>query len=143
MSFSPLSNEKAVFEQLKKEPPATEQAIIAMLNGVATNLPQDYLDFLRTTNGATGIGPDIWVNIAPAEEVVETTLGYGAFKYAPGLILVGTDGLGNVLGIDVRSGDTKSMRYVRLDPVWLELDTGSVQNNCDSFFALLREIANE
>ncbi len=124
-----------LLRQIKRNPGADEADLVALQSGVGT-LPRDYLDFLRGGNGGVGHGPDLWVILEPARRVVEATSGYGAPE---GLVIIGSDGLGNVLGIDVRGRTRDSMKYVRLDPVVMELD--EVEFSGASLLELLGHVA--
>ncbi len=46
----------ALSEQFDTKPGASEEAIKAMLARLGIEPPGDYLDFLRLTNGAIGLG---------------------------------------------------------------------------------------
>src|SRR5438874_5179421 len=129
----------AILNQLDLHRGATGDVIDAMLRDNGTLLPDDYLDFLRQSNGAIGHGPDLFVILEPAEKIRETTLGYASD--CPWLIVVGGDGCGNIIGIDARSRDPKEMDYVVLDPVWLDLDSESCQYRSKKFIGVLEYLA--
>lgn len=114
--------EPDLLRQLELKEGATEEALAALQESLGTRLPADYLDLLRYSNGAVGIGPNLFVILAPAEEVAENTSGYGAPKYAPGLIIFGSDGCGNLLGIDTRNPEPAAMEYVLFDAICLDWD---------------------
>ena len=101
---------------------ATQEAITALQKTLGTALPPDYLDFLRHSDGGIGHGPDLFVILDRAGEVAATTAGYGANEFVPGLIIFGSDGCGNVLGIDTRSHDPTAMDYMMFDACCLEWD---------------------
>jgi hypothetical protein len=130
-----------VSAQLELHPGASEQAIKEMIEGVGMRLPQDYIDFLRRSNGAEGHGPDLFVILQPAEKVPEMTAGYGATEFCPGLVVIGGDGLGNIIGVDGRSHDPQQMEYVLLDPVWLDLDSASCQHRSRTLQDMLEHLA--
>lgn len=131
-----------LYSQLETRSGAGESAITEMLRELATPLPADYLDFLRRSNGAIGKGPDIFLNLEPAEAIPETTTGYEAPQYCPGLVIIGGDGCGNIIGIDTRSGDPATMEYVVLDPIWLDIDSESCQYRSTSLCDVLKYLAD-
>jgi hypothetical protein len=117
----------ALLDQIEREPGASDDAIKAMIARIGVEPPGDYLDLIRLTNGGTGLGPDIFVNLFAAELVGMPGFDYDAPAYAPGLIVIGGDGLGSIVGIDTRNADRSMHEYVVLDPCWMELDSESVQ----------------
>jgi hypothetical protein len=57
----------------KREPPANETAIQKLIQESGIDFPEEYLEFLRYSNGGDGelgIEP-YWFDIFPAEEVLE------------------------------------------------------------------------
>ena len=109
----------SVVEELTLSKGASDEAIHILTSFVAneygTSLPTDYIEFLRISNGAVGHGPDLFVILDPAESVPSTTEGYSAQEFAPGLLVFGSDGCGNLLGIDMRGGLSRDGRYVWVD----------------------------
>ena len=95
---------------------ASEEEITALEAILDTALPNDYLDFLRGNNGIVEAGPASFAILDPAKEVFATTCGYNpSDEFAPGLVVIGSDGCGNLLGIDTRSRDPADMDYVLFD----------------------------
>ena len=129
-----------LLDQIERKPRASEDAIKAMVARIGVEPPGEYLDFLRLTNGGTGLGPDIFVNLFTAEEVGTPELDYGAPEYAPGMIVIGGDGCGNILGIDTRNTDPSFHEYVVLDPVWMDLNSESVKYRGKTFWDMLRHL---
>ena len=131
-----------LYDQLVMKSGATEQAINGMLELLGTPLPEDYLDFLRKSNGCIGKGPDLFVILDPAEKVYAFTVGYGTNKSINGLVVIGGDGCGNIIGIDARSRDPKTMAFVVVDSVWLDLDSESCQYRSLTFDGILKCLAS-
>ena len=121
--------------QLSLRPGASEQSILDMSRCCSFRLPPDYLNFLRFSNGAIGIGPNLFVVIWSTEEAVESNRDYNTDDLAPGLFLIGSDGCGNLLGIDTRSGEPDEMSYVWFDS--MDMDWDAITTRCSSFGALL------
>lgn len=130
-----------LLDQVERKPGASEEAIRATVARIGVELPRDYLDFLRLSNGGTGLGPDIFVILFAAEEVGTPGLDYGAPEYAPGLIVIGGDGCGNILGIDTRKSDRLLHEYVVLDPAQMDLDSESVQYRGKTFLDMLQHVS--
>jgi hypothetical protein len=102
--------------QIKFREGATTEEITTLQKNLNTVLPADYLDFLRYSNGGIGHGPELFVILDHVNEVATTTEGYAAPEFAPGLAIFGSDGCGNLLGIDTRNGNPETMEYVFVDP---------------------------
>lgn len=63
-------------------------------------MPPEFLDFLRASNGGEGFLGDIYLVLWPAEDLVEMNGLYEVAKQAPGLFLFGSDGGGEALAFD-------------------------------------------
>ena len=132
------------FDTKPGAPGATMQKLSDYVqSSTGTGLPGDYLDFLRFSDGGIGHGPDLYLIMDSAEQVPASTEGYAA-EFAPGLIIIGSDGGGNVLGIDTRSKRPESMPYIMVDPIVLSWDERSspIQVRGVTLCDLLRNVAN-
>lgn len=128
-------------DQLMLNAGATEEAIDGMLKSLGVPLPEDYLDFLRHSNGCIGVGPDLFVILDRAEKVHAYTIGYGVTKSYNGLVIIGGDGCGNIIGIDARTRDPKKMAFVVVDAVWLDLESQSCQYRATTLNGILKNVA--
>jgi hypothetical protein len=131
----------SLLDQIERRPPASDEELKSMVARIGVEPPGDYLEFLRQSNGGTGSGPDIFVILYSAKEVGTPELDYGAPEDAPGLIVIGGDGCGNILGIDTRKPDRRLHEYVVLDPVWMDLDSESVQYRGKAFSDMLQHVS--
>ena len=105
---------------LKKNPGADENALREMISSLAGDLPTDYLEFLRSTNGAEGpVGEKSYVSVWPAEEVKVLNDEYAVSEFAPGLLLFGSDGGDTAYAFNTRS---KEERVVEVPFVGMSLD---------------------
>ena len=89
-----------------REAPADESAIQALVEQSGLDLPEDYLAFLRFSNGGQGhidVEPG-WFQIWPAEEVLEANRDYEVDEELPGFFGFGSNGGGEMLAFDMRSG---------------------------------------
>ena len=115
-----------LLEQLEKRGAVSESSLAVLLQWAEINyrtvLPADYIEFLRYSDGTVGHGPDIYVILDAAEEVPATTEGYGTAEFAPGLVVIGSDGFGNLIGIDVRQEAPDASRYLLTDSLALSWD---------------------
>ena len=71
---------------------------IESVNGI--ELPKQYLDFMREHNGGEGDIGEAWLVLFPLEELEEINYDYEIDKYLPGHIIIGSDGSGELYGVD-------------------------------------------
>src|SRR3569833_2218596 len=84
--------------------------------GVPCKLPEEYEALLRSSNGLVGRGPRLFMILDPADDVVSNTEASPVTEFTPGILIIGSDGCGQWLGIDIRS-ESSSPRYLWLDPI--------------------------
>lgn len=58
---------------------------------------------LKTNGGEGTIGEDSYLRLWKIEEIIESNKGYSVEEFAPGLIIIGSDGGGTAYGFDFRS----------------------------------------
>ena len=68
------------------------------VNGI--ELPKQYLDFMREHNGGEGDIGEAWLVLFLLEELEEINYDYEIDKYLPGHIIIGSDGSGELYGVD-------------------------------------------
>lgn len=71
---------------------------IESVNGI--ELSKQYLEFMREHNGGEGDIGEAWLVLFPLEELEEINYDYEIEKYLPGHIIIGSDGSGELYGID-------------------------------------------
>lgn len=102
-----------------REPPASKEAIAQLESGAGVELPEDYLAFLRDSNGGEGelgVQP-CWFQIWRAEEVITCGRDYQVGEFAPGFFAFGGNGGGELLAFDTR--DNSPWRVVALPCIGL------------------------
>lgn len=93
----------AALEHFNITAPASEGAIqkFEQLSGFV--LPEDYVTFLKKSNGGEGfVGDNAYLILWPVEQLLELNDAYQVPKYAPGLLLFGSDGGGEGFAFDTR-----------------------------------------
>ena len=70
---------------------------------IRTRVPEDYMCFLRETNGGEGFVGDNYIILWTIEDLLVLNRSYMVDEYAPGLFLFGTDGGGEGFAFDTRS----------------------------------------
>ncbi|WZO98912.1 SMI1/KNR4 family protein [Isosphaeraceae bacterium EP7] len=86
------------------EPPADPAEIAALRTDSGIELPEDYLDLLRLSNGGGGpldVEPG-WFQIWPAGDVLPLNRNHEVQQSIPGLIGFGSNGGGELLAFDTR-----------------------------------------
>jgi SMI1 / KNR4 family (SUKH-1) len=91
-------------ERLNRCSGATDAAIAESERQLCATLPAEYAQFLKLTNGGEGfIGKSAYLLLWSIEELASTNWSYEVQKYAPGLLLFGSDGGGEAYGFDIRN----------------------------------------
>lgn len=117
------------------DPPADPGVVEALSSSLKVAIPLDYLDFLRQHNGGEGFIGDNYIIFWKAEELADLNREYEVDKYAPGLVLFGSDGGGDGYGFDTRSA---AMPIVCVPFIGMELRYATpVAKNFPDFFAQL------
>jgi hypothetical protein len=130
-----------LLENTDKTEGAPQGAIDKLLESLGSRLPDEYLDFLRFSNGAAGpVGKNGFVSLYAAEEIPRLNEDYGVSKFAPGLVLIGSNGGGEAFAIDTRNGSPDRMEYVEVPFIPLDLD--EIWFRTLSFHELLQYIAD-
>lgn len=82
---------------------ASEDFVRVLAETLPTSIPEDYFDFLMCNNGGEGFVGDEYLIMFNAEEIVRFNQGYEVEKYAPGLLLFGSNGGGEGYAFDTTS----------------------------------------
>jgi cell wall assembly regulator SMI1 len=99
--------------------PATDTALASAEREIGAKLPGQYLDFLKTRNGEEGfVGPNSYVMLWGAEELASLNEVYEVQKYAPGLLLFGSDGGGEAYGFDTRTPEWQIVQIPFVGMTW-------------------------
>lgn len=97
------------------------------------NFPNDYVAFLRTSNGGEGMIGDTYLIFWQAAELHEMNASYQVTDYAPGLLLIGSDGGGEAIAFDTR---TEPWPVVKVP--FVGMDLASVEIAAPSFTLYLK-----
>ncbi|WP_236293580.1 SMI1/KNR4 family protein [Paenibacillus allorhizoplanae] len=83
--------------------------------------PPDYVEFMLEANGGEGtVGERNYLRLWKIEELIQDNEEYAVHDFAPGLILIGSDGGGTAYGYDFRNEIPK---LVEVDFIGLDLDS--------------------
>jgi hypothetical protein len=104
----------------KQELPAKTNEITKLIKQVKNNLPKEYIELLKFSNGGEGelqIEPG-WFQLWKANEVINKNKVYEIDKYLPGYFGFGSSGGGELLAIKTTSsGKQKSVVMVPFIPM--------------------------
>jgi hypothetical protein len=98
-----LEQFKELITTLDMNPGAAEFSLDNLMAEFGAKFPDQYLDFMRSSNGAEGpIGEKSYVAIWPIEEIKVLNKEYAVDEFAPGLILFAGDGGDTAYAFDTR-----------------------------------------
>jgi hypothetical protein len=88
---------------LDRRPGAAKTVIAEGAAQLGVPLPADYVEFLKLANGGEGfISEHAYVMLWGIEELAAMNRSYEVQKYAPGLLIFGSNGGGEAYGFDTR-----------------------------------------
>jgi len=106
---------------LDRNPGGDHAAISAAAAALKVALPSDYVEFLAYSNGAEGpIGSGAYIRLWSAQDLADDNERYNVRKYAPGLVLFGSDAADTAYGFDFR---TQPPEVVTLPFIGMSFDT--------------------
>lgn len=115
---------------------ATASEIAGLIAASANSLPDDYLSYLKFSNGGEGplsIDP-LWLVLDNAAFVAHSLREGTSAEFFPGLVVIGSNGAGEAIAFDFRQG--VATRIVYFDMTNIDL-TESIQHLAASFTDLM------
>ena len=91
-------------------PPASAETLRAVEQGIGKIFPDDYKAFLLQHNGGDGFIGTSYFILWRAEELSRFNDGYEVSKYAPGLMLFGSNGGGDGFAFDTKTSPYRVMQ---------------------------------
>jgi hypothetical protein len=98
-----MENQNRLFDKFNSRPGATDGQISSAENGLGIRLPHEYAEFLKNRNGGEGLIGEAYVTLWAVSELAPLNLSYESNRWAPGLLIFGSDGGGEALGFDTRA----------------------------------------
>jgi hypothetical protein len=98
----PVSREK-LFAEFEAKPPANPASVARCQSRLKFQLPADYVEFLKQTNGGEGFVGKNYLRAWPVEDLIQFNKEYHVDESAPGLFLFGSSGGGEAFAFDIRS----------------------------------------
>lgn len=106
-------------KNLDRRSPAADAALAKAEREIGAKLPQQYVKFLKTRDGGEGfVGANSYVMLWRAEELASLNQAYEVQKYAPGLLIFGSDGGGEAYGFDTRTPEWKIVQVPFVGMTW-------------------------
>ncbi len=116
-------------------PGATDDVLRDALASLGHSLPATYIRFLQKHDGGEGFVGDNYLIIWKAEELSVFNREYEVDKYAPGLLMFGSNGGGEGYAFDRRS---QEMNIVRVPFIGLSVESAiPMAESIDDLFAVL------
>ncbi len=130
--FSKLTGRMRLF------PGASEEELKNLSCLLPYPLPDDFLSFLKFSNGAFGMIGKYYLEICKAEDILKINKEYLVQYYIPELIIFGTDGGGEGYGFDYREKKT-----IVVDVPFIGMEWNLARKKGDSFFDFMQKINND
>lgn len=99
--------------------------------------PKEYVNFLLHSNGGEGPIGDNYLQLWKVEELIENSEGYSVEEFAPGLLIIGSNGGDTAYCIDTRS---KEMPFVSMPFIGMDLEQVEL---CESTFTKFLDFLNK
>lgn len=126
------------FERFNFNTPISENEIKKVEKDLKVKFPQDYIDFMLKTNGGEGtIGKESYLRLWKIEELSKSNEDYGICEFAPGLLIIGSDGGGTAFGYDLRDEIPK---LVEVGFIGLDVENPNYSTN--NFFEFIEYLYN-
>jgi hypothetical protein len=91
------------FKDCDKNLPVSEDILL----NLPENLPESYIEFLSFSDGIEGgVSNGSYLQLWKAEELKKLNELYKVEEFIPGMLLIGTDGGDNAIGIDLRENSS-------------------------------------
>jgi hypothetical protein len=133
-----IESRNYLLEKFDFNTPIQKKEILEIEEKLRISFPQDYVDFMLKTNGGEGtVGEDSYLRLWKIEEIIESNEGYSVEEFAPGLIIIGSDGGGTAYGFDFRS---EKPILVAVDFIGLYIDSPFFRT--DNFFEFIKYLYN-
>ena|GEM_PF-207073 len=126
-----------LFAEFDGNPPARASCIKQVEREAGIRLPEDYVRFLRRTDGGEGFVGEAYLRLWSVDELMDGNMDLEVEESAPGLFLFGSNGGGEACAFDMR---TESMPVVAVPFIGMELEAiWPIASTFDAFLQTLFE----
>lgn len=94
---------KSLLSQFELNEPVSDIDIKKVEEQLTGKFPQEYYDFLLISNGGEGSIGQSYLVLWRVEDIIELNEAYAVEEFAPGLLIIGSDGGDTAYCIDTRS----------------------------------------
>ena len=91
------------FERFNFQPGASDESIHAAETELRLKLPEEYVLFLKNGNGGEGLIGKSYAILWNVSELASLNESYQSHKWAPGILIFGSDGGDEAFGFDTRN----------------------------------------
>ncbi|MCH4825900.1 SMI1/KNR4 family protein [Planococcus halocryophilus] len=117
--------------------PADPNVIRNVENQLGFLFPDEYVKFLLHANGGEGPIGDNYLQLWKVEELIEDNERYSVEEFAPGILIIGSDGGDTAYCMDTRS---KEMPFVSMPFIGMDLEEVEL---CGSTFTKFLDFLNK
>ncbi|ANU23397.1 SMI1/KNR4 family protein [Planococcus donghaensis] len=125
------TNFQKYLKSLDLNDPADPNVIRNVEDQLGFQFPIEYVNFLLHSNGGEGPIGENYLKLWRVDDLIEDNEGYSVEEFAPGLLIIGSDGGDTAYCIDTRS---KEMPFVSMPFIGMDLDEvepcGPTFNEC-------------
>src|ERR671937_1291190 len=121
---------------LAREVGASDDLVRAAVRSAPVEVPNDYLDLMRVSNGVEGTVGRAYLQLWPLETLASRNALYEVEEFAPGLLVIGSDGGGTAYGL-MQNED--AVVFVEVPFIGLARDTARIRGA--SFAEFVEELA--
>jgi hypothetical protein len=108
------------FEKFDSGPGATDEQIASAEAELGTKLQAGYVEFLKSRNGGEGVIGESYAALWEVSELASKNSSYESQKWAPGILLFGSDGGGEAFGFDTRDSNWPIVQIPFIGMYWEE-----------------------
>lgn len=109
-----------ILSSVKTYAPASQDAISAVEKHFNILLPPTYRELILCSNGLEGFIGNNYLVLWPIEEIIGLNVAYKVSEFAPGILLIGSNGGDLGYAIDCRGS---GMSFVEVPLIGMSLDT--------------------
>lgn len=120
-----LDPKKYLFKAFEFNSPISKEEIEKVEEELKVKFPPDYIEFMITTNGGEGNIGESYLRLWKIEELVESNEDYSVSEFAPGLIIIGSDGGGTAFGYNFRE---ETPILVEIDFIGMDIENPHYSN---------------
>ena len=103
-------------DAIRKNGMASQEDIEALLSQLNFKIPDDFLEFMRLTNGGdVEIGRNGYLILWKLDGLIKANKDYHIEEFAPNLFLYGSDGSGTAYAFDRRDSSYVKVPFMDLD----------------------------